>query len=345
MCSSNVNRSKPFNLGDAATKSDCLNFSRASTPSTRPPGDDLQDVLFVEDEDTECDAYESSVNKVADSLFETNPCVIADAVNMAMDEHLADEEFVSVAQENRYSMSTHYSQLKDKSAHPSSPGLAPIEQWLEPERTLILLDFDDTLCPSTHKQMNPKSAASKDKRLERHESAVIEFLQVAASLGQVQIVTMATHEWVRGCITELMPGLQDALREMKIPVISARCDTPPRSMREAVADSREPSQFLKTRIMKRFMRPTSSDRGENSQGSWKNVLSIGDSEAERLALQDFVFHSGKDCYCKTVLLLPHPTLEELTAQTRIMLQLLPGLVQHDSDFDLDFKVEDVLKAL
>ena len=70
--------------------------------------------------------------------------------------------------------------------------------------------------------------------------------------------------------------------------------------------------------------------------SWKNLVSIGDSTAERFALQDVVYRHvqrgrlgrWKECRCKTLQLFLEPSLEQL--------QCLPALVTHVADVDVEF---------
>lgn len=213
----------------------------------------------------------------------------------------------------------------------SSPKHTPSRR-LQSRDTLILIDFDDTLCPSSHKLRHPGSKAGVDPGLAKHEAVVINLLHVAASIGQVQIVTMAKESWVHECITDLMPSLWTTLSELKIPIVSARTNMSSHLMREAMADERVPAQFLKTKVFNRIVR----------SGGWSNILSIGDSEAERLALQDIVFrHSKKDCLCKTVLLEAEPELAVLTAEVQFVSLLLPVLASHIGDAHYDIDQEDV----
>merc|ERR1719148_582014 len=94
-------------------------------------------------------------------------------------------------------------------------------------------------------------------------------------------------------------------------------------------------------VIKKFYKtPVPLDETERpQQRSWKNIVSIGDSSAERFALQDVVFRrmqrSTAECRCKTLLLLPQPSLEQLTKETRMLQQTLASLVHHDGDIDVD----------
>uniref|UniRef100_A0A7S3HG29 Uncharacterized protein n=1 Tax=Spumella elongata TaxID=89044 RepID=A0A7S3HG29_9STRA len=147
-----------------------------------------------------------------------------------------------------------------------------------------------------------------------------------------------------------MPGVQRCLDELEIPVVLAREDLSPHCRREAYAETRHPATFMKRRAMERVIsnfygRPRHGQR----RRSWKNIVSVGDSPAERLALQDLVLRrvqrdrkgNWKDCRCKTLKLMEEPNLSELTAEVIRVAQWLPGLVHHDGDVDLEVDGEDI----
>lgn len=234
----------------------------------------------------------------------------------------------------------------------SSVSNSHIERWSDVDETLILFDFDDTLCPTSHLMEHPECRAGVDQDLEKHEAVVSRVLEMATSLGQVQIVTMATDAWVEEKLTDLMPGVRDKIQELNIPIVCARANLNSRQLRAARSDRRDPSHFLKAQAMKRVIRKFYHGNKHGGR-SWKNILSIGDSEAERLALQDIVFHrcqrdrkgGWKECLCKTLLLLNSPKLVELTAQLKFVEHLLPALVQHDGDVHMDIDKEDLEAAM
>mmetsp|Transcript_47788 Transcript_47788/g.75551 ORF Transcript_47788/g.75551 Transcript_47788/m.75551 type:complete len:172 (-) Transcript_47788:112-627(-) len=167
-------------------------------------------------------------------------------------------------------------------------------------------------------------------------------------LGGVTIITMAKTYWVEDCINTLMPEVGRILKELGIEVVSARTSITHQLHREAMGDCRDYSQYLKKkamqRVVKRFYRQLSSCLATmDCMPSWKNIISIGDSDAERLALQDAVGYLSQydkygrvqQCRCKTVRLVEEPSLEKLTEQLNSLAELLPGLVLHDGDVDLD----------
>jgi len=228
------------------------------------------------------------------------------------------------------------------------------EAWYSPGETLILLDWDDTLCPTyccSKLLQKATLSATEEEALCRHQEAVIKFLKAAREHGHVTIVTMAMKSWVTASAAKLMPKLPDVLKELQIDVVSARESLAQRLRRSAFSDDRDPAQFIKMKAMdqviKQFYKPDS--RLSTQARSWKNIVSIGDSSAERLALQDLVFrrmqrsHHGvwKECRCKTILLLENPTLDKLTKEMRMMQAALPPVARYDGDMHIDSTEEDL----
>lgn len=225
------------------------------------------------------------------------------------------------------------------------------DAWDAPSETLIFLDWDDTLCPTTsctNALIGRMAAVADDVLMLAHEAAVVNFLKTASELGQPVIVTMAQKSWVHTCIAKFMPQVADVLAELKIEIISARESLPQRLRRSALSDDRDPSQYLKFKAMEKAVKQFYKHSRARPR-SWKNVISMGDSCAERLAVQDLVFRrvqrggggDWKECRCKTLLLLEDPTLEHLTQEIRLMTQLLPVLVRHDGDIHVDISVDDL----
>jgi hypothetical protein len=233
------------------------------------------------------------------------------------------------------------SEIEDLEDEPCSPGLlsqasnSHLDFWTEPGETLLIIDWDDTLFSRTSfDEAKLRRFREDPEQLQEHYEVVIALLRNAAVLSRVIIVTMATPQWIDDCIQYSMPGFKDVAAELGINFVYAR-DGP---MREAKRQCRDPAQFLKTAAMTRIIKEFYRGR------SWKNIMSIGDSHAERLALQDVALrHSQRDrngawkeFRYKTVRLLSDPTLEELTKQLRIVTNWLPTLLHHDDDLDLEF---------
>mmetsp|Transcript_48354 Transcript_48354/g.136020 ORF Transcript_48354/g.136020 Transcript_48354/m.136020 type:complete len:384 (-) Transcript_48354:183-1334(-) len=230
-----------------------------------------------------------------------------------------------------------------------------LERWSDRDETLIIFDWDDTLCPTTHGQENPECAEQDRAQLQAHEEVVARLLRVAGEVGHISIVSMAGTGWIERTLDNFMPGLKPLIAELNIPVTLAREGVPKRDKRQAFAEGREPSTYLKRRTMMKVVRNfyRTSIGNETKERSWKNVVSIGDSTAEKLALQDIVLarvqrdRKGrwKDCRCKTIKLKTEPTLAELSAQLCRVAESLPALVMHDGDLDMEFEEEEVQEAI
>jgi len=144
-----------------------------------------------------------------------------------------------------------------------------------------------------------------------------------------------------------MPGITPILKELGIEVVSARESCSQRWLRNACCDDRDPSQYLKTKAMKRVIKKFYNDK--KRQRCWKNIISIGDSQAERRALQDLVFRHKQhnrhgefvDCCCKTLLMIENPSLHAIRQQLRIVTDAMSELVHYGGDIDIDLDSRDL----
>lgn len=78
----------------------------------------------------------------------------------------------------------------------------------------------------------------------------------------------------------------------------------------------------------------------------KNVLSIGDSVAEQMAVKEALPRGDNprnDALCKTVALLARPTIHQLSNELKILLVWLVHMVQYEKDFDLAMNRLDTLE--
>jgi hypothetical protein len=221
--------------------------------------------------------------------------------------------------------------------------------WDRPDETLLLLDWDDTLFPTTSMGtgfVEPETLlpgqCEEPVDIKAHCDAIVALLRVAASACSVRIVTMATREWLQACFPMIMPDFGAFLSVLGVEIVIAREYTKPGVRGEC----RDRSQFLKTQAMSKVIKDFYSSPvqdGPQRKRSWKNIMSIGDSPAERLAFQDVCFRhqqrsrSGvwKDFRCKTLMLLEEPSLDELTQELQVITQWLPSLLQHDGDLDIE----------
>jgi hypothetical protein len=201
---------------------------------------------------------------------------------------------------------------------------------------LIILDWDDTLCPTSYiwsdKELQWDKPASPEKIevLKRHAMAAEALLRLASSLGTVCIITLAQDPWVSMSIDNFLPNLQGLLHELKIEVVYARNTLSRKIVRGIIADeSRDVAQAFKTAAMRHVV----------EQGTWANAISVGDSDAEFYSIQDVTFHhkGPRQCLCKAVKLAEKPDLETLTVELEVLHRWLPTIVDHSGDLELDFE--------
>lgn len=102
-------------------------------------------------------------------------------------------------------------------------------EYFKPEQTIILFDWDDTLCPSNWIRKNrpalsffkPAPNEEKYQRPLRDLQVVVEeVLKLAMKMGRVIIVTNAMEPWVETSCRNFLPSLVPII--MQIPVIYAR---------------------------------------------------------------------------------------------------------------------------
>lgn len=102
-------------------------------------------------------------------------------------------------------------------------------EYFKPEQTIILFDWDDTLCPSNWIRENRPTLsffkpAPSDEKFQRPlrelQKQVEATLKLAMKMGKVIIVTNAMEPWVETSCRNFLPSLVPIV--MQIPVIYAR---------------------------------------------------------------------------------------------------------------------------
>jgi FMN phosphatase YigB (HAD superfamily) len=117
---------------------------------------------------------------------------------------------------------------------PTSPGLScttTISQarYGDPDQSLIFLDWDDTLFPSTevfnrwgipsrpHLWGDVEFSPEQEAALTARRAALFEHLCTAASLSErVVIVTNSRHPWVSECAAHFAPNILPLLAKMRV---------------------------------------------------------------------------------------------------------------------------------
>jgi len=241
----------------------------------------------------------------------------------------------------------------------------------------LILDWDDTLFPTTfirqdcgldwrhkiEKQVQP--GPGRDQLLEGLENLskqVETFLNLAASMAKVVVVTLAKRPWVVTSASNFMPSLKELLDKHKIEVIYARekltQEMKSKYSKSTFKSSDQEGDFW-SKAKAEAMREQIQLHYAKEGASWKNLLSFGDSDFERIGListaegyvrgekaRAKIIESGLTAELiksghrirlrtKTVKMLDEPALEEMIAQMSLLHAWLPHLVKRDEGIDLE----------
>jgi len=240
--------------------------------------------------------------------------------------------------------------------------------WMRAPQTVLVLDWDDTLFPTTWlcgkpwfrawiaNKGHPDEMEQADKTLLTElDKAVQSFIVTASCLGHICCVTLARRPWQARTMETFYPRLTETWQRLGLKVRYAkeeRCVEPSSlNMMRGLNSYSETSmeQMLqqerkyvkqKMKAMQRFLKEF------YMEGSWKNVVSIGDGLAERQALKELGLKhmnpvsrkSGvqKEFRIKTIQMVSNPSCEQLVEQMQVLTSWLPSLVCLDRDFDVDF---------
>jgi len=212
---------------------------------------------------------------------------------------------------------------------------------------VMIFDWDDTLLPTTFCEglpPIPNSAAVRSSHLpffvalRRHAQTVERVLRAARSVSCVSIVTLSKRPWVMQSAERWLLGLDfpALVRELDITIYYAnehtgRPDVPPaclaqdytawkrNAMAKCLTDWYATGVLGKARL---------------------NVTSIGDGLFEQQALKDLLKAWGQtgllaqSPLCKTLKLMDHPTLSQLSDQLQRLSPGLQCMAQQDKPFDL-----------
>lgn len=199
------------------------------------------------------------------------------------------------------------------------------------EGTLIVLDWDDTLLPSTWLQqqglqITAGSALPSEEQkaeLSRVARCVIKTLRRAKRLGHVIVVTNAEKGWVELSCRKFLPEVAPLLEGVK--VLSARALFEPAWPQSPIqwkrlAFHREVSTF--------FQGPSKTAAADIR----KNVVSVGDSLQERTALLEAT--DGRHCWAKSLKLLERPSVEQLVKQHDLFSACVRAFTDYEGSLDL-----------
>lgn len=215
------------------------------------------------------------------------------------------------------------------------------------ERTVVVFDWDDTLCPSSWlhaENLLPKYrghqilATGEQRRiLALIEANVVRLLKKAVSYGPVFVVTAAEYGWVEMSCALYLPSVQQMLEMSDIHIVSAR------SWYEQTFGVGGDSNLWKHEVMQLIARKcfmnnsqqheTGSDSEKVKPETYYNFVSVGDSMAERDACHSAVGHVPFT-FAKTLKFVEHPSSEEIVQQVELTHDSFEQMCGWGSNLDL-----------
>jgi hypothetical protein len=221
-------------------------------------------------------------------------------------------------------------ELECSSVDSMDAGLDNMVDYFSPDETIIIFDWDDTICPTT--------ALNKDSGLDAGSEALQALVKEARQTlnkarevaAEVVIVTNATEGWVESSCENWLPGLRPVLDMLEFS--SARSTW--ESMGVTTPTGWKAAEF--ERIISRFY-------SRYWQQSWKNVIVIGDAcyEHEALAEVANLAPHGKRCRAKSIRFAVQPTVELLARQLAMLRESFDDVVHHDDNLELCFRAESL----
>jgi len=192
-------------------------------------------------------------------------------------------------------------------------------------RTVIFLDWDDTLlCSSVLSNQGIKLDSDLDgavdlvTQLEELSDSVITVLNVAMTYGTVYIVTNGETGWVQLSAQKFLPSVVPLLEKLR--VLSAR------STFEALF----PDSPMKWKFHA-FQESLNQEYADSH--CIKNILSFGDSHAEREAIR-LVTRGLPNTRTKSIKFAERPTIEQLQRQLELVSNCFQYITSHEEDLDL-----------
>jgi len=192
-------------------------------------------------------------------------------------------------------------------------------------RTVIFLDWDDTLlCSSVLSNQGIKldsdmtNAAELISQLEELSDSVISVLNVAMASGTVYVVTNGETGWVQLSAQKFLPRVVPVLEKMR--VLSARSTFEPMY----------PDAPMKWKFLA-FQESLNQEYADSH--CIKNVLSFGDSHAEREAIR-LVTKGLPNTRTKSIKFAERPTIEQLQRQLELVSNCFLYISSHEDDLDL-----------
>jgi hypothetical protein len=220
--------------------------------------------------------------------------------------------------------------------------------FADPDQTIIIFDWDDTLCPSSwlrkyqfDQRGNMKAGVDSQsrKKLAALADEVNQLLDLAQSIGEVILVTNAKTPWVAASCQTFLPSCQAKLQNTQVFYaleIMQKMENDKRDFDTVLTDAK--AQAMKAAVTDFYSRYPNQ--------SWKNIISIGDAFFEHDAIRQVSRErpqkddAAKKCRTKTVKLLDGPTISGMIMQLSLVRSWLMKIVEMDEDVNINLAADE-----
>eukprot|EP00405_Crypthecodinium_cohnii_P038400 CAMPEP_0206546626 /NCGR_PEP_ID=MMETSP0325_2-20121206/12822_1 /ASSEMBLY_ACC=CAM_ASM_000347 /TAXON_ID=2866 /ORGANISM="Crypthecodinium cohnii, Strain Seligo" /LENGTH=630 /DNA_ID=CAMNT_0054045795 /DNA_START=549 /DNA_END=2443 /DNA_ORIENTATION=- len=257
-------------------------------------------------------------------------------------------------------------------------------------QTAIVFDWDDTLFPTSYLiddlRLNHKkglgAAVTEDlyeelaESLKELERSVVNLLKLANAKGKVILVTLARHPWVEDSCRSFYGQVGALIQQLGIKVVYAQQGIQVDYDKRRMMSDEEIEHFYASMKGQAISREVEAFYSQYEGQSWKNIISIGDSDFERVGTMMMAQEYMKKCgllanngegfevmvasneafarntgtihvngqvfkvRLKTFKMLDCPTIGELKEEIILMQRWLPKMVELDDGFDADLSALD-----
>lgn len=261
------------------------------------------------------------------------------------------------------------------------------DQFASKKQTIMVFDWDDTLFPTTWVRHymglhwkyplddQPINAVQKRKiklALDELATEVETFITLALTKGHVVIVTLAKIPWVGLSCENFFPKIAKLIKDHDIRIVYAQEVQFNESDLPAPATDPESQEAYWTKKKQLAIQSEVEHFYSQYPGqSWKNVISIGDSDFERRATYDTMksyqaqgqnelkissSRGEEDLMClsgvignhyrrlriKTVKMYDSPRIKDLELEIQLLKKWLPSMISLDSGLDVDLEDDERL---
>jgi hypothetical protein len=176
--------------------------------------------------------------------------------------------------------------------------------------------------------------------MQRYHEALIELLELATSMAQVVIVTLARPTWVpQCCAAALPPEVGELITTRGVRVVYARNfvmpDVSERHPRSVYMAETNPAYMLEMLVTQKIAAMRAMLKEQNP----RQVIAIGDGDFECVAAHDLCLDDREggvpsSRVTKTVKLEPEPTVSEIQESLALITENMQLIVGHADSFHM-----------